>query len=213
MLDKTSKTKAPTTVIISPPNFELAKIKIVGDSPFVSNKMTSENRKKMMDKQESGERSKKGAKRPPKDFDAIYRGSMHVSTDGWYGIPAPAFRAGLVSACRLVGFQMVRAKLCLFVEKDGIDADDGSPLVRIYGKPERRVLPVKLADGSTDIISRGFFFPWSASLTLKWDADQFSASDVLALLARVGQQVGVGAGRNDSKNSCGMGWGVFHVEN
>ena len=212
MLDKTT-TKTPTQIIISPPNFQIAKVRCVGDSPFVANKMSSENRKKMMDKQESGERSKKGEKRKPKDFDAIYKGSMHVAAKGgWNGIPASAFRAAMISACRVVGFQMTRAKLSVFVEADGIDSDDGQPLIRIYGKPERRDMAVKLADGSTDIVSRGFFFPWHVDLRVKWDGDQFSADDVMNLLARAGQQVGVGAGRNDSKNSCGMGWGVFHIE-
>jgi hypothetical protein len=67
MLDKT--TAKQTNVLISPPNFQVAKIKIVGTSPYVMNKMSSENRRKMMDKQEAGERSKKGEKRKPKDFD------------------------------------------------------------------------------------------------------------------------------------------------
>jgi len=31
------------------------------------------------------------------------------------------------------------------------------------------------------------------------------------LLARVGMQVGIGEGRPDSKNSAGMGWGLFEV--
>ena len=36
--------------------------------------------------------------------------------------------------------------------------------------------------------------------------------DVTNLLMRVGQQVGIGEGRPDSKNSAGMGWGTFNVE-
>lgn len=213
MLDKTTSKKAPTQVVISPPNFQTAKIKIVGTAPYVMNKMSSENRRKMMEKQEAGERSKKGEKRKPKDFNAVYEGSMHTAKEGWYGIPASAIRAALISACRISGFQMTRAKLCVFVEADGTDREDGQCLVHLYGKPCRRDYPVKLADGSTDIVARGFFDQWHAIVTITWDADQFSAEDVLNLLSRVGQQVGLGAGRPDSKNSCGMGWGTFRVEN
>jgi hypothetical protein len=72
-------------------------------------------------------------------------------------------------------------------------------------------MAVKLANGSTDILARPFFNPWEAQPTLKWDADQFSAQDVMNLLARVGGQVGIGAGRPGSKNSTGMGWGTFDV--
>lgn len=199
------------SVLIAPPNFQYATVQIVGMSPYVMNKMSSTNRKKMMDNQMSGQRSKKGAKREPKNFDAVYKGAMHVSRAGWLGIPASSFRTAMISACRVVGFQMTKAKLCVFVEGDDIDADDGQPLIKIKGTPRRRDMAVKLADGSTDILARPFFDEWSAAVRLKWDGDMFSASDVLNLLARVGQQVGIGAGRPDSKNSCGMGWGTFAI--
>lgn len=231
MLDKTTTTKtrktkealagaavlaeagvAPRhTIVISPPNFQSAKIRIVGTSMLVQNKMSSENRRKMMEKQESGERAKKGQKRQPKDFEAIYKGAMHISTEGWHGIPASSIRAAMISACRLVGFQMTRAKLAVFIEGDGLDEDDGQALVRINGTPKRVDMAVKLADGSTDIIARPTFWPWAATVTVRWDGDMFSAEDIVNLISRVGLQVGLGAGRHDSKNSTGMGWGSFSV--
>lgn len=207
MLDKTK-----TTVVVSPPNFQTAKFRLMGTASYVMNKMSSENRRKMMEKQESGERSRKGQARKPKDFNAVYRGAMHISqTGGWYGIPASSLRAAMISATRLVGFQMTRAKLCIFIEQDGIDKDDGQPLVKIVGKPVRRDMAVKLADGSTDIIARPFFDKWHADVRVTWDADQFSAQDIVNLLSRAGRQVGIGSGRPDSKTSTGMGWGTFRV--
>lgn len=38
------------------------------------------------------------------------------------------------------------------------------------------------------------------------------AVDVANLMNRVGAQVGIGEGRPDSKNSAGMGWGLFSIE-
>ncbi len=203
-------TKTPPTehVAISTPNFQSAKIRMVGLTPYVQNKMSSANRAAMMAKQELGERAKKGQKRDPKNFDAVYKGAMHISKEGWYGIPCSALRAALVRACSVVGFQMT-----VFVEPDGIDADDAQPLVRLYGEPVRRDMCVKLADGSSDIIARPFFDEWYAEPTLTWDGDQFSPADVLNLLARAGRQVGIGAGRPFSKESTGMGWGTFRVAN
>jgi hypothetical protein len=215
MLDKpkSSLISEVTKLIVSPPNFQFAKVRLIGTAPLVMNKMSSANRQKMIDDMEKGSQTKKGSKRPPKDFDAVYKGAMHISADGWYGIPASALRTGMVDACRLVGFKMTVAKLSVFVEPDGFDVDDGQPLVRITeGEPVRKDMAVKLANGSTDILSRPFFFPWQAQPTLKWDGDQFSPLDVINLLARVGGQVGVGAGRPGSKNSTGMGWGTFGVE-
>jgi hypothetical protein len=52
----------------------------------------------------------------------------------------------------------------------------------------------------------------AAVLNIRYDADQFSATDVMNLIARVGMQVGIGEGRPDSKQSAGMGFGTFEVE-
>lgn len=209
MLDKI---KDKQVAVISAPNFQSAKIRLTGMAPYVMNRMSSENRQKIIEKQQSGARSKKGEKRAPKDFDKIYRGTMHVSQDGWNGIPASSIRAAMVAACSIVGFHMTMAKKCLFVEADGFDQEDGQPLIKIVGKPIRRDMAVKLADGSTDIIPRAFFDKWHADVTITWDADIFSASDVLNVLARAGKQIGIGAGRPFSKNSCGMGWGIWRIE-
>jgi hypothetical protein len=220
VLEKTAKVEAPidsgkkVTLAIAPPNFQSAKVKLIGKTPLVMNRMSSMSRQNMIAKQESGSRANKGAKRDPKDFDRVFKGAMHIASEGWHGFPASALRAGMISACRLVGFKMTIAKLSVFVDPaDGIDAEDGQPLIRIIGnEPVRRDLPVKLADGSTDILPRPFYLDWSAEPTITWDADQFSAADVVNLLSRVGLQCGIGAGRPDSKNSTGMGWGTFRVE-
>ena len=207
MLDKTPRTE---TAVISRPNFQSAAFHIQGVA-LVMNKFSSANRIAMMEKQQQGSQSRKGKQRKPKDFNAVFEGAQHKMADGSYGIPAPGIRNALISACRLVGFKMTVAKLSIFVEADGLDVDDGTPLVRITGSPTRRDMAVRLADGSTDIIARPFFEQWSANVVLKWDADQFSSSDIVNLLMRAGTQVGIGAGRPDSKSSTGMGWGTFEV--
>jgi hypothetical protein len=55
------------------------------------------------------------------------------------------------------------------------------------------------------------FDTWSATLRVKFDADQFTVTDVVNLLSRAGGQVGIGEGRPDSKESAGMGWGTFRI--
>jgi hypothetical protein len=52
---------------------------------------------------------------------------------------------------------------------------------------------------------------WAAKLTVKFDRSQFKPVDIVNLVARVGGQVGVGAGRPDSKSSAGCGWGTFQI--
>jgi hypothetical protein len=209
---KTTKKDGKENLAILPPNFVTASFKIRGNSPYVQNKFSKKAREQMKETQEAGSVAKKGKKRQPKDFTECYEQSYHRSTDGWYGIPAPAFRCGLVSACKISGFAMTKAKLSLFTIADGFDEDDGTPLVKITkGKPEYCEHTVRIQQ-TTDIRARAMWKEgWEANVTVKFDADQFSLEDVANLMLRVGMQVGVGEGRPDSRTSCGMGWGTFDL--
>lgn len=201
---------ADKTVTISAPNFQTAVFTIVGTAPYVQNKFSEKARQKMRAAQEAGEKRKKGAAREAKDFQECYEGALHVSTDGWYGIPAPGFRAAMISACRACGFQMTRAKLSVFVEADGHDATDGTPLVKITKGEPRPVEHLVRQNMTTDIRVRPMWSPgWQAVVRVRFDADQFALDDVANLLLRAGVQVGVGEGRPDSRASAGMGWGTF----
>lgn len=205
--------KPATSVVIKPPNFQTAKIKIRGTAPYVQHAFSQKALQTMMDTQMAGSQSRKGKARQPKDFKEVYRNATHFARQGWIGIPAAAIRNGMISACRTVGFKMTLAKLSLFVTADGYDKLSGDPLIRITkGEPHEHFGAARNANGSTDVRCRPMWNEgWEAIVTVKWDGDQFSASDVVNLLARVGAQVGVGEGRADSRNSAGMGWGHFEV--
>lgn len=189
---------------------ELA-IEIAGIAPYVQLKFSEKAKGIMRAKHEKGSVAKKGAAREARDFNADYSGALHVTEDGGYGIPAGAFRQGIISACRLVGFKMTLAKLSVMVIADKFDKDDGTPLVSIHGTPEMLVSHVRNATGVADLRVRAMWREWSARVTVQYDAGQFSQSDIINLFARVGLQVGVGEGRPDSKNSAGMGWGMFKI--
>jgi hypothetical protein len=199
--------------MISKPNLVTAEFKIRGTAPFVQHKFSEKARHKIMETQAAGSRSKKGQKREPRDFDADYKGAMHISEEGWNGIPAPAFRSAMIDACRLVGFQMTKAKLAVFIVADGIDKDDGTPLVKIEGTPEKHEGYARNETGVVDIRVRPMWRKWSATPKIRFDADLFSLADVANLLARAGEQVGVGEGRPNSKQSHGCGWGTFELMN
>lgn len=202
-------------VTISAPNFQTAEFLIRGIAPYVQNKFSNKAKEIMKGTQEAGSTGKKGSKREPKNFQEAYEQSLHQSADGWYGMPAPAFRAAMISACRTVGFRMTLAKLSVFIEADGFDEDDATPLVKILkGEPEYFESLVRVANGAPDIRPRGKWQPgWEARIRIRFDADQFTLIDVSNLLMRVGLQVGIGEGRPDSKMSTGMGWGMFEVVN
>jgi hypothetical protein len=197
-------------VAITPPNFQTAIFTIQGTTPYVQNRFGA--RDDLMRSHEEGSVGKNKKKRTPKNFNALYEKAKHRAEDGWCGIPAGAFRAAMISACRVVGFKMTLAKLSVFVDEDGFDKEDGTPLVRITGKERRNDAPVRNFTGVIDIRARPMWSPgWSAKVRIRWDADQFSLTDVTNLLARVGGQVGIGEGRADSRESVGVGWGHFRV--
>jgi hypothetical protein len=200
-------------VIIKAPNWERATIHIVGTAPYVQNRFSKYKQNEMAKTQEEGSKAKKTRKgKPPKDFNKIYEESLHISQDGWHGIPATAFRNAMIDACRLTEFDMVRCKMCVKIVPDGLDAENLEPLVKITkGKPRMFVDRVRVGISSTDLAARGMFEKWEADVTIEWDADVFQAVDVVNLLARAGLQVGVGAGRPLSKTSGGTGKGTWEV--
>jgi hypothetical protein len=207
------KPKKDDDVVIKAPNLQTAKVLIRGTSPIVTNAFPQKARNAIMETQMAGSQSRKGKKRDPKNFDEVYEGACHYSRQGWLGFSASAIRAASISACRLVGFKMTLAKLSIFVVADGFDRVDGTPLVKITkGKPIKHYMHARPELGGIDIRVRPQWEEgWEAVLTMRWDADQFSANDVINLLMRVGQQIGVGEGRYDSKKSAGLGWGCFEV--
>jgi hypothetical protein len=204
--------KTEENVTIKAPAINTAQFKIVGTAPYVQLRFSQKAIETMMAKHRLGSQANKKRAKEARDFNEDFRQAQHISTDGWAGIPASAFRNGLISSCRLVGFKMVLAKLSLFVGEDGFDAVDAVPLIKIKGKPEPLIMHARNATGVCDIRVRAKFWPWSATLRVSFDSDQFSAQDVANLLQRVGTQVGIGEGRPDSKMSAGMGWGTFTLE-
>lgn len=206
--------KKEADLTIAPPQLEVAMFKIRGVAPYVQNKFSAKAKMELKETaQSTGKRSRKIVAR---DLQQEYEEAKHISTDGWCGIPAPAFRAAMISACRLTNYTMTAAKLSFFVIADGFDADDATPLVKITkGEPQYHESMVR-DSGMTRaprVRARPMWAPgWEATLMIRFDAGQFQIRDVANLLVRAGMQVGIGEGRPDCKSSGGgMGWGLFEI--
>lgn len=196
---------------ITKPDIRLIGLSIEGTAPLVINKFSAKARDTMMATQMAGATAKSRKAREAKDFEALCDGARHISSEGWDGIHAAAFRNAAISACRAAGYVMTKAKLAIFVEPDGFDADDMTPLVRINGEHRMVVSPCRNSSGVIDLRPRPTYFPWSANLRIKYDAGMLTDADVVNLIARSGLQVGIGEGRPDSKQSAGIGNGLFRV--
>lgn len=200
-------------VSIKPLNFQTMELRLIGTAPYMQARFSAKAMQAMKDKMEAGSTAKKGAKREARDFEDDFRQAQHVSEDGWNGIPAGAFRNACIDVCRMVNFKMTHAKMSIFVESDGFDAVDGTPLVRLIADPpERTEMATRNATGVADIRVRPMWRKWEANIIVRHDADQFTASDVVNLLSRAGEQVGIGEGRPFSKSSNGLGFGTFRIK-
>lgn len=199
-------------VTIKPPNFQIAEFTINGLAPLVIHRFSAKTKNQMKVKMETGSAAGNKKNREAKDTDQTFLEARYISPEGWDGFNASSIRNAMISACRLVGFRMTLAKLSVFVEADGRDAEEPQiPLVRIIGDAVKQEDMARVETGQPYVTVRAAYHDWSAKVRIRWDADQFTQADVANLLARVGLQVGIGEGRPDSKNSAGMGWGIFEV--
>ena len=208
--------KAPkqVKVTVTPPNFVVASFTITGTAPYVQNKFSVKAHEEMRVKQEAGA-AYKAPPRTAKDFQQVYEDATHFMQNGEPGIPATAFRNAIIEVSLLFSrsFTKKKMRMCVFVEADGIDPVDGTPLVA-FTKGERQYseMAVRIQQ-TTDIRARPMWVPgWQAAVRIQYDADAFTLQEITNLLMRAGMQVGIGEGRPSSKASSGMGWGLFTVE-
>lgn len=200
-------------VTISPPKFERIGLRLVGTAPYMQARFSAKAMQAMKSKMEAGPTARKGGRKDARDFDDDFRAAQHIAADGWNGVPAAALRNACIDVCRMVGFKMTHARMSIFVEADGFDKVDGTPLVRLAARePERVDMATRNATGVADIRVRPMWREWALNVVIRFDADQFTTSDVVNLISRAGEQVGIGEGRPFSKSSNGLGFGTFTVE-
>lgn len=202
----------PEVIAIKPLNFEFIKLRLVGTAPLVQARFSAKAVQAMKAKMESGSTAKKGTKREARDFQEDFKQAMHVSTEGWIGVPAAALRNASIDVCRMVGFKMTHAKMSIFVEADGFDSVDGAPLIKLDAPaPEVLEMATRNATGVADIRVRPMWREWALNVVIRYDGDQFTGNDVVNLINRAGVQVGIGEGRPFSKSSNGLGYGTFAI--
>lgn len=211
--EPTTRKDSSRTVTIKAPRFGVAQFHLRGIAPLVIHRFSVKTKAEMKQKMETGKAASSKKNREAKATDDLYEEARYRHADGWDGINASAFRAAMISACRLVGFKMTLAKLSVFVEPDGYDVVEPQiPLIRIYGDPIKQEDMGRVETGQPYVIVRPAYHKWGVTVRVRFDMDQFTHQDVANLMARVGLQVGLGEGRPDSKNSAGMGWGLFEIE-
>ena len=215
----TSKSKSAgkdkATLNITPLRQAVLTVPIVGTTPLKILRFSQKKQDQIAESQKAGSQAKSKKKFNPKDFNQDYEDAKYICNtagEDWLGLNATGIRNACIETCRVAGFVMTKAKMSIFCIADGYDILDNTPLVRIYGTPEPTIDPVRNASGVIDLRARVMFKEWRMYPRIRFDEDQFSYSDIINLMIRVGQQNGLGEGRPNSSNGNGTGNGIFTLD-
>jgi hypothetical protein len=121
-------------------------------------------------------------------------------------MPATAFKAAMVGACRLFeGISMTQAKSLFYVVGEGDEQ-----LVPIEGEARVREDTPRNQTGVADLRYRMQFYPWSTTLVVRFTKVAIDADSIAALLD-AGGRGGVGDWRPSSPKSHTGTFGQFEV--
>lgn len=177
-------------------------IPIVGLTPLVTHKWSEKALGMMRDKQAQKVTKKKEAKDPVAECEA----ATYRLPDGRAGVPASAFKSAIVQGARnFDSLTMTAVKQAVYVV--GLGADQ---LVPIIGEAEMWESPVRIAMGTTDLRYRPRFWPWAATLTVRFNSAVLSKESV-ANLVHAGGMAGVGEWRPSSPKSHTGSYGMFET--
>jgi hypothetical protein len=144
--------------------------------------------------------------RVPKNPEEEAHAATYWLDDGRPGMPAVAFKAAMVGACRnFEGLPMTQAKTLFFVEGEGVEQ-----LVPVEGPLSMREDTPRNANGTVDLRYRNAIFPWRASIRVRFLASRIDATSVIALLDAAGRG-GVGDWRPAAPKSNTGSYGQWRV--
>lgn len=195
-------------------NIKKIKITIVGDSSLIVHRFDEKSKQQMLDKQTKKAKSGREAKVPVRDFiESVYWLSNKpteyteeafdkaIKAGAKFGFPSTAFKASAVSAGYRGGVTSDK------VSSNGAFHIDGE-FVEIDSIPEMREDMVRLNGRSADIRYRGEFKNWEATFVVKYNANVFSAEQIVNLFNLGGFACGIGEWRPEKGGSHGM----YHVK-
>jgi hypothetical protein len=179
-------------------------VPIIGTSPLIPHKWSEKSLRMMRDKQQGGAVRDR---REAKIAEAEAEGCQYYLSDGTPGMPATAFKAAIIGACRLFqGLTMVIAKQAIFVVGEGVDQ-----LVRIEGERTLREDTPRNATGVADLRYRYAYYPWRASLLVRYLPSVIDPGSIGTLVDAAGNG-GVGDWRPSAPKSATGTFGCFAVD-
>lgn len=181
----------------------LIEVAIVGLSPVIPHRWSEKALGLMRAKQfGTGVRAAREPKNPEEEAAA----ATYWLPDGRPGMPATAFKAALVDACRFFdGLPMTAARQIVHVDGEGPDQ-----LVPIAGTLSMREDTPRNSTGVVDLRYRNQINDWSAVLRIRFVPSRIDANSVVALVDAAGRG-GVGDWRPSSPKSKTGTFGTWRV--
>lgn len=177
---------------------ETISVPIIGTSPLIVHRFSEKAKRQMLDNMQ-GRKAPKETKDPAAEYDAAF----YRLKDGRYGMPAIAFKAATIGACRFYGKSVTMASTRQYIFLTGEPGDDGQQLVAIDGEPQMREDVVTVGQNGHDLRYRPEFLEWSTTLNVTYVTSALARESVLSLIDAGGMGVGVGEWRPEKKGDFG----------
>lgn len=196
---------APKSTVVTIPDLDIQifKLRVVGDSSLIMNRMTAKAREKLGGKL-TGTAAQPDEKRSKKEIfeDSLYKFDSKVNGCNYY-MPSGAFRGAAVSACTSLGKSVAtKTGMRQFFQV----VEDNVP---IKGEPKlREDIGRNPSTKGAVVLYRGEFEKWSAEFHVRYNARVITPAQIINLFNTAGFAVGIGEWRPEKNGNHGM----FHVE-
>lgn len=189
------------TIEIPAPNFRDIIVTVRGRPPGLLCDRYGERTRELIKEREANPNRKqeKVARDPEAEFrSALYVIARENGKAPVYGFPGPAFHKAMIAAGgRFAGLKNMGPTLAGAIT---VEAD----LVALRGsEPIMREDPRSIKGQRSSLIYRAWFEEWESDLPIRFDADLFTEGQILNLIARAGEQVGIGNWRPEKKGNFG----------
>ena len=187
-------------VTIQPIQVADFKLRIEGMSSLLSNKMSEETQKGLLDKQAG--KSKERKLRSEAIIKKEIEGKIHRLPNGKVGFPASGFKKSMVEAATgklLPGVNGKLAKGSFFIL--------GNLVPIKYKKQITNEAVTRIGRNIPQVTFRPEFEDWCAELHIKYNASQITPQQIIALANLGGFHIGVG----DWRPQCGGSYGMYRV--
>jgi hypothetical protein len=192
------KTKEVEQVRLKEPPITVMEIRLEGITTYIPHQAGEKVKTSIIVRQGTD----KVKRKEPRDLDAECEDCFYRNAKGELYIPGAAFARSLLS---------------VVADFDGVSGAEVKRNIRIlsdecllkHGKIEPRIDRVILAGIGRvmDVRKRPYIHNWSTAVTIQFNANKFSATDILTLFQAAGTCVGVGDWRPEKGGNHGM-WKV-----